>query len=184
LGLDEGGAARIAVQRDDHIVDYFPQKDRRFVRYMPQDPNEALFPRLSVGDNNRVLAQLLNIPPTFAENIREIVGDETRALADGLSGGEKKLLLLEAILCSLHTPAVPVFVLLDEPFAGLYPPKTEWFLNKLNVSAKTYINDSAVTFLIVDHDHVSLRHGEKAEIGDEMIVSHLDSLTFRREHES
>jgi ABC-type multidrug transport system ATPase subunit len=181
IGLDEGGAARLEESFDDHTKDYFPQKDRAFIRYMPQDPGEALFPNLSVGDNIRLLSQLLRIPRNFADSIGALQDDGGYGLPlRSLSMGEKKLLLLEAILCSLPAPGKSpiVFALLDEPFAGLHPSKSKIFLEKLNEKAAEYINNNNVTFLIVDHDHINIDVSDSAPIAREIIISHLERLTF------
>ena len=183
MGLDQGSTARLERSYQDRSQDYFPQKERAFVRYMPQDPNEALFPRLSVADNIRLLSQLLHIPATFADSIQEFTGDHARPLEDGLSGGEKKLLLLEAILNSI--PAADeskiVFVLLDEPFAGLHPTKTRIVLEKLNTKAIGCRDSKNITFLIVDHDHIAVSHSAllwKGPDGVEILASHVDQLSL------
>ncbi len=187
IGLDQDSKARLEKTAvDGHITPYYPQEDRAVIRYMPQDPNEALFPRLSVADNIRLLSQILRIPENFIDSFPDIISDKKRSLGNsGLSGGEKKTLLFEAILRSLPNPdeSTPVFVLLDEPFAGLDPSKTQLFLQKINEMATEYAKSNNVTFLIVDHDHISIQGATSRELYQGMKISHLERIVLSTNHD-
>lgn len=179
IGLDGGEGARL-ITRDDSL--FTPRSDRSLIRYMPQEPDEALFPRLSVGDNIRMLSLLLRIPSTFGNTLHL----NERLTARQLSLGQKKLLLLDAILQSLPPPGVRpiVFVLLDEPLAGLDSRNSALFCERLNVAAGTYANTSNVSFVIVDHGDIETDGESKTasyEIreGVAFQISHMASLRLR-----
>lgn len=90
---------------------------RRGIALVPQ--GRRLFPRLSVRDNLRVMAETLRLPPSCVDealdrfpNLKERV----RVAAGVLSGGEQQMLVVSRAL--MGSPRV---LLLDEMMTGLAP---------------------------------------------------------------
>ena len=107
---------------DEVEITYLPMylRARKGIGYLPQEP--SIFRKLTVMDN--ILAILETLPYTRFEReqkaksmldefgILHLAGD----VALTLSGGERRRLEIARALCS-H----PLFILLDEPFAGIDP---------------------------------------------------------------
>ena len=120
VGLTRPDAGRVFL--DDVDVTRLPmyERARRGIGYLPQEP--SVFRKLSVEEN--ILAILETLDLTAAERterLRQLLDElgvakvaKSKALA--LSGGERRRLeITRALVIS------PVFMLLDEPFAGIDP---------------------------------------------------------------
>jgi ABC-type multidrug transport system ATPase subunit len=134
--------------------------NKETIRYLPQITEDALFSRLSVKDNISLLKDLLNIDETI-EIDPQI--DPDIALWR-LSVGQKKALLLNAILKSLPNPGgfngKPLILLLDEPFAGLDRENKMDVFNKIRSICVEY-SSSPLKFVIIDHFNI-----DPVEIGE------------------
>ncbi|MCE5327885.1 MAG: ATP-binding cassette domain-containing protein [Planctomycetaceae bacterium] len=151
IGLDGSRGSRLISHEEEVVV----ADDRSLIRYMPQDPDDALFGKLSVADNVRLLSWMFSIAGDFADK-SDCTRFDPGLPSHQLSLGEKKLLLLEAILASLPPPRNKpyVFVLLDEPLAGLDFERRKSMCDRLNSKATEYRDSANVTFVIIDHDDI------------------------------
>ncbi|MDR1920742.1 MAG: LPS export ABC transporter ATP-binding protein [Candidatus Adiutrix sp.] len=117
IGPDEG-----AVLIDDHDLTDAPmhQRARLGLTYLPQEP--SVFRRLSVEDNVMAILETLDLTPRAREErLRSLLSElnlshlaKNKALS--LSGGERRRLEITRALA-----LTPVFLLFDEPFAGIDP---------------------------------------------------------------
>lgn len=117
ISPDEG-----TVLLDDHDLTEAPmhQRARMGLTYLPQEP--SIFRRLSVEDNVMAILETLPLSPAERqERLTTLLADlnlshlaKNRALS--LSGGERRRLEITRALA-----LTPVFLLFDEPFAGIDP---------------------------------------------------------------
>ena len=160
LGLrPTNGKASIVYSNGGVMTTLDPTGDRSCVRYLPQNPDEGLFTRLSVADNIAVLKQLLRIRDASFAQVYERIHASLQIAAADLSVGQKKLFLMESIVASLE--GVPeeggvrvVVVLLDEPLAGLDPMVRSEVGCRLVAAGARYGASGRVFFVIVDHAEV------------------------------
>jgi len=126
-------------------------------RYLPQNPQDALFPQFSLNDNIFLLNKLFQIKEPLAN--REILEllhvKSANQKVSTLSVGQKKKLLMKFIIDSLPTDGnaldYPIIVVLDEPFAGIdknFSPTIQDMLNKI---ANSLMNHN-IYFLIIEHE--------------------------------
>ncbi len=107
---------------DDQDLTDLPMylRARKGVGYLPQEP--SVFRKLSVKQNVLAIIESLPIPKSEQEERANVLLDElgirhlSKQKANLLSGGERRRL---EITRSLATN--PIFMLLDEPFAGIDP---------------------------------------------------------------
>ncbi len=107
---------------DDQDLTGLPMylRARKGVGYLPQEP--SVFRKLSVKQNVMAIIESLSIPKSEQEERANVLLDElgirhlSKQKANLLSGGERRRL---EITRSLATN--PIFMLLDEPFAGIDP---------------------------------------------------------------
>lgn len=126
-------------------------------RYLPQNPQDALFPQFSLNDNIFLLNKLFQIkePLTNSEILKLLHVKSANQKVSTLSVGQKKKLLMQFIIDSLPTVVdtldYPIIVVLDEPFAGIdksFSPTIQDMLNKI---ANSLITNN-VYFLIIEHE--------------------------------
>ncbi len=126
-------------------------------RYLPQNPQDALFPQFSLNDNIFLLNKVFQInKPLEEQMILDLLHvRSSNQKVSTLSVGQKKKLLMQFIISSLPTDTTslnyPIVVVLDEPFAGIdnnFSPTIQEMLNNI---ANSFIN-SHVYFLIIEHE--------------------------------
>jgi lipopolysaccharide export system ATP-binding protein len=117
IAPDEG-----AVLFNDHDLTWAPmhQRARLGLTYLPQEP--SVFRRLSVEDNVMAILETLNLTPEERQTrltalLAELnLSHLAKNKAVALSGGERRRLEITRALA-----LTPVFLLFDEPFAGIDP---------------------------------------------------------------
>jgi lipopolysaccharide export system ATP-binding protein len=120
VGLTRPDAGRVYL--DDVDVTPLPmyERARRGIGYLPQEP--SVFRKLTVEQNILAILETLDLTAVErTERLRQLLDElgiakvaKSKALA--LSGGERRRLeITRALVIS------PVFMLLDEPFAGIDP---------------------------------------------------------------
>ncbi len=126
-------------------------------RYLPQNPQDALFPQFSLNDNIFLLNKVFQInKPLKEQMILDLLHvRSSNQKVSTLSVGQKKKLLMQFIISSLPTDTTslnyPIVVVLDEPFAGIDKNFSPTIQEMLNNIANSFIN-SHVYFLIIEHE--------------------------------
>jgi len=126
-------------------------------RYMPQNPQDALFPQFSLNDNIFLLNKLFQIrKPLENKMILDLLhAKSSNQKVSTLSVGQKKKLLMQFIISSLPTDTCglnhPIVVVLDEPFAGIDKNFSPTIQDMLNNIANSFLNTD-VYFLIIEHE--------------------------------
>lgn len=111
-----------SVLLDDHDLTGWPmyKRSRMGLTYLPQEP--SVFRRLSVADNVMAILETMDLDRDAREDRLRILLSElglthlARNKAVSLSGGERRRLEITRALATN-----PVFLLFDEPFAGIDP---------------------------------------------------------------
>ena len=122
------------------------QRARRGISYLPQEP--SIFRKLTVEENIRSILQTLDITPDEEEARLQRLLDELKVshlkdnLAYSLSGGERRRVEITRLLVT-----EPVFILLDEPFAGIDPLAVADLQNIIR-----QLKDRGIGILISDHN--------------------------------
>ncbi len=120
VGMIKADGGRVLL--DDEDITGLPMhlRSRKGIGYLPQEV--SIFKKLSVIDNIMVILEILNVPGAERKKRAETLLDELgiRHLSDQkagvLSGGERRRLEITRVLATK-----PLFILLDEPFAGIDP---------------------------------------------------------------
>lgn len=167
---------------DDHDLTEAPmhQRARLGLTYLPQEP--SVFRRLSVEDNVMAILETLDLSAEERQaRLEELLADlnlshlaKNKALS--LSGGERRRLEITRALA-----LTPVFLLFDEPFAGI-DPIAVGDIQKLIL----LLRDRGLGILISDHNvretlHVCdrayiinegqvLREGQPRQLADDETV--------------
>ncbi len=146
VGLVKPDAGEIFVDKDDITPLPMYQRARMGISYLPQEP--SIFRKLSVEDNIRAVLEIkglgndeitVEVDRLLKEfNLTELAQKE----AYKLSGGERrKVEIARAIAIG------PMFLLFDEPFAGIDPLAIIELKKMLR-----YLKDKGLGILITDHN--------------------------------
>lgn len=114
----EGGQVFLAGEEITHDPMYM--RSRKGVTYLPQEP--SVFRKLTVEENLLVVLETLDLSPEERRQRLTVLLEELRISSLGkrkaltLSGGERRRVEITRALVTS-----PLFILLDEPFAGIDP---------------------------------------------------------------
>jgi lipopolysaccharide export system ATP-binding protein len=146
VGLVKPDAGEIFIDKDDITLLPMYQRARMGISYLPQEP--SIFRKLSVEDNIRAVLEIkglrndeitVEVDRLLKEfNLSELAQKD----AYKLSGGERrKVEIARAIAIG------PMFLLFDEPFAGIDPLAIIELKKMLR-----YLKDKGLGILITDHN--------------------------------
>jgi lipopolysaccharide export system ATP-binding protein len=146
VGLVKPDAGKIFIDTDDITLLPMYQRARMGISYLPQEP--SIFRKLSVEDNIRAVLEIkglrndeitVEVDRLLKEfNLSELAQKD----AYKLSGGERrKVEIARAIAIG------PMFLLFDEPFAGIDPLAIIELKKMLR-----YLKDKGLGILITDHN--------------------------------
>ena len=120
VGLIKPDEGKVFLDREE-ITDYpMYMRARNGIGYLPQEP--SIFRKLTVEQNITAVLEVLPAPPVNisgkAEGLMKELGifNLAKQKASVLSGGERRRLEIARVLST-----DPLFILLDEPFAGIDP---------------------------------------------------------------
>ncbi len=122
------------------------QRARRGISYLPQEP--SIFRKLTVEDNVRAILQTLDLSEQEQDIKLEHLLAELGVThlrnnrAYSLSGGERRRVEITRLLVT-----EPVFILLDEPFAGIDPLAVADLQNIIR-----QLKDRGIGVIISDHN--------------------------------
>lgn len=111
---------RVFIDDQDITDDPMYMRARKGIGYLPQEP--SIFKKLSVRQNITAVLEVLPDRQTDingkADSIMQELGIHhlAKQKASSLSGGERRRLEISRVLAT-----DPIFILLDEPFAGIDP---------------------------------------------------------------
>jgi len=111
-----------SVYLDQEDITQYPMyiRARKGIGYLPQE--SSIFKKLTVKENITAILEVLpkngtNIQTKVADLMQELgISHLARQKAASLSGGERRRLEISRVLAT-----EPLFILLDEPFAGIDP---------------------------------------------------------------
>ena len=180
VGLTQPDEGKVILNDED--VTYFPMHKRakKGVSYLPQEP--SVFRKLTVEDNILAVLESQNLS-TFDRKkkarslLRELnILHIKDSMAYALSGGERRRVEISRALANS-----PLFVLLDEPFAGIDPiavADIQSIISQLkNRGIGVLITDHNVreTLSITDRAYI-INEGEIISSGSPHQVAHDDKV--------
>jgi lipopolysaccharide export system ATP-binding protein len=133
---------------DDQEITSLPmyRRARLGISYLPQEP--SIFRKLTVEENVRAILETLQLTEQEEEERLENLLDELKVghlrtnRAYSLSGGERRRVEITRLMVT-----EPVFILLDEPFAGIDPLAVADLQNIIR-----QLKDRGIGVLISDHN--------------------------------
>ena len=146
VGLTRPDSGKVMLDNDD--VTQFPMhmRARRGISYLPQEP--SVFRKLTVEENIVAVLESLDLPSFERKKraralLRELnILHIKNARAYALSGGERRRVEISRALATS-----PVFILLDEPFAGIDPIAVSDIQSII-----THLKNKGIGVLITDHN--------------------------------
>lgn len=168
VGLVRPNGGRVYLNDQDITTLPMYKRARLGLGYLPQEP--SIFKKLTVEDNLRLFLELMNVVPVhqFDQRINELITDLSlshvrRSKGYQLSGGEKRRVeIARSLLLN------PLFVLLDEPFAGVDPMAVSEIQSIIyNLKKKN------IGIIITDHNVQ-----ETLSITDRSYIVHQGTLLF------
>lgn len=146
VGLTRPDSGKIMLNNENIGILPMYMRARRGIGYLTQEP--SIFRKLTVEENIKAILETLPVPTRdhafILENILNELGIKrvAREKAFVLSGGERRRVeIARTLICS------PMFILLDEPFAGIDPLAVE--------DIKTIVSQlkqKGIGILITDHN--------------------------------
>jgi lipopolysaccharide export system ATP-binding protein len=146
VGLIRPDEGRVLL--DDVEITKLPmyQRARRGISYLPQEP--SIFRKLSVEENIRAILETMQLSSDEEDDRLERLLDELKVAhlrhnpAYSLSGGERRRVEITRLLVT-----EPIFILLDEPFAGIDPLAVADLQNIIR-----QLKDRGIGIVISDHN--------------------------------
>ena len=171
VGLINSDKGRIVLDDTDITLLPMHERARRGIGYLPQE--SSIFRKLSVRDN---IMAILETRKELDETAREEkldslleefhIGHIANSLGMSLSGGERRRVEIARALA-----AEPAFILLDEPFAGVYPisvldiKKIIEHLSNRGIGVLITDHNVRETLSVCEHAYI-VSHGELIAMGD------------------
>jgi len=146
VGLIKPEEGRVLLDGDEITELPMYQRARRGISYLPQEP--SIFRKLTVEENVRAILETLDLTLEEEESRLVRLLDELKVghlrgnQAYSLSGGERRRVEITRCLVT-----EPVFILLDEPFAGIDPLAVADLQNIIR-----QLKDRGIGVLISDHN--------------------------------
>jgi len=147
VGLIRSDNGNIFLDNTDISKMAMHERARLGVGYLPQEP--SIFRKLSVADNIMAILQVrADLDEQERENRLELLLDEfgishkRAAIGTSLSGGERRRVEIARALAM-----EPIFILLDEPFAGIDPISVGDIQEII-----AQLRDMGIGILITDHN--------------------------------
>jgi lipopolysaccharide export system ATP-binding protein len=162
VGLTAPDSGRVVLEGEDITSDPMYVRARKGIGYLPQEP--SIFRGLTVEQNILAILETLDLDgPTRRARLRELLAELNLtplagAPAHTLSGGERRRAeITRALVVS------PLFILLDEPFAGIDPIAVA-DIQKIIF----HLKERGIGVLITDHNvRETLRITDRAYIVNE-----------------
>ena len=146
VGLLRPDSGRVELNGTDLTSDPMYKRARNGISYLPQEP--SVFRKLTVEENILAILETLDLSreersERLAELLEELsIAHLAKSKAYSLSGGERRRVEITRALVT-----EPVFMLLDEPFAGIDP------LAILDIqSIVSQLKERGIGILITDHN--------------------------------
>ncbi len=146
LGLIQPDSGTIRLDGENLNTSPMYKRARKGIGYLPQEA--SIFRKLKVEDNIKAVIEIIESDrQTIQEKLRKILEEFSLVPIAGryghhLSGGERrKVEIARAIAVD------PVFILLDEPFAGIDPLA----VNELKETLRQ-LTDKGIGLIITDHN--------------------------------
>lgn len=146
VGLIKADSGKILLDNND--ITHFPMYERAKIGigYLPQEP--SIFRNMSVSDNIYSILEI--VEKNKKERVRKLkhlldefsINHIKKSMGISLSGGERRRVEIARALASN-----PLFILLDEPFAGIDPIAVNDIMNVIKKLKKIGIG-----VLITDHN--------------------------------
>src|SRR5512142_304452 len=177
VGLTAPDSGRVTLDGEDVTSDPMYVRARKGIGYLPQEP--SVFRGLTVEQNILAILETLDLDGASRRaRLRELLAELhltplARARAYTLSGGERRRVeITRALVIS------PLFILLDEPFAGIDPiavtdiQKIIFHLKERGIGVLITDHNVSATLRITDrayivHDGVISRSGTPQDLADD-----------------
>ena len=183
VGLAAPDSGRVTLDGEDVTNDPMYVRARRGIGYLPQEP--SIFRGLTVEQNLLAILETLDLDGASRRaRVRELLAELNltplaKAPAHTLSGGERRRVeITRALVIS------PLFILLDEPFAGIDPIAVTdiqaiiFHLKARGIGVLITDHNVRETLRITDrayivHDGVMFRSGTPAELATDEDVKRI-----------
>ncbi len=146
VGVYKPDKGKIMLNNEDITYNQMYIRARKGITYLPQEP--SIFRKLSVEDNIKVVFETMEYNPDLIEEKTEEIMKSMNILhirkskGYSLSGGERRRVEISRALAT-----APIFMLLDEPFAGIDPIA----VNELRGIIFS-LKDKGIGIIISDHN--------------------------------